>query len=106
MPRDISAGSGFFTEWLLGPSPAVVAIGEADGFSAQALSRALHQALRTGPRPITLDLSRVTFIDGTALGAITSAAASYPGQPLKVSGASPFTVRLFRLVGMEHLLAA
>ncbi len=103
---ETGAGNDFWTEWVHQPSPALVAVGEVDASSAPALSLALDRALRTGPRPVTLDLSRVTFMDAAALGVIAKAAASYPGQSLAVSGANPFTTRLFHIVGMERLLAA
>lgn len=106
MRTDTPMGDGLRTELHGGDHPAVVAIGEADGFSATVLARALDHALQAGPRPVTLDVSRVTFMDASALAVIASAAAAYPGRPVEVSGADAFTARLFHLVGMEHLLAA
>ena len=103
---DLRVGDGLRTELRIGDRPAVVAIGEADSFSTAVLARALDDALQIGPKPITLDVSRVTFMDGSALAVIATAAATHPGRPLEVRGADAFTTRLFHLVGMEHLLAA
>lgn len=107
----MAAGTGATCciEVVAGAAPAVVAAGEIDVASAPVLARALDQALDHGVRPVTIDLTGVQFIDASVLGVLAKAQAVYGAdgdQVVRVTGASFFVARVFRIAEMDHLLAA
>ena len=69
--------------------PAVIApVGELDLHSVGALASQLDEAVLADPRVI-LDLSAVTLVDSTALGAIMQAAHRFGGQGRTLSVVAP-----------------
>jgi len=85
----------------------VVASGEIDMDTAPCLRRALTAALRTRPRRVDLDLSRVSFCDCTALGVLLWAHGYAPrqGTELRIGPLSPPVARVLELTGTSGLLA-
>ncbi|MGY1683606.1 STAS domain-containing protein [Geodermatophilus sp. SYSU D01176] len=84
----------------------VTAAGELDRAVAHRLGDALDALALTGHRTWTVDAAGITFCDAEGLRVLAGAAALADdrGCTLRLVDASPFTVRLLRLVGMEELL--
>ena len=84
----------------------ITAAGEFDRAVAHRLGDALHALSVTGHRTWTVDAAGVTFCDAEGLRVLAAAAAHADsrGCTLRLVDASPFTVHLLRLVGMEQLL--
>jgi anti-sigma B factor antagonist len=55
---------------LLANGAAITLSGELDAFNAPELRRAFETVLRSEPELVVLDLTAVTFLDSTVLGAI------------------------------------
>jgi anti-sigma B factor antagonist len=70
--------------------PAVIApVGELDVHAARALAPQLHEAVEADYPQLILDLSAVTFVDSTALGAIIQAEHRFRGQGRTLSVVAP-----------------
>jgi anti-anti-sigma factor len=81
--------------------------GELD-LAAVGLEPLLLRVVESGPAAtIVLDMSDVGFIDAYSVGIIVSAwkAAKARGRVLRVDGLRGLPARLFRLVGLESVLA-
>jgi anti-sigma B factor antagonist len=89
----------------LEPGTTVVAVaGELDLASAPNLKWTLNDAITNGARRLVLDMSRVTFIDSTALGVLVGVQRNLkPGSRLGLSGAESDedVVNIFELTGLE-----
>lgn len=56
--------------------------------------------------PVVLDMSRVTFLDSSGLGAIVAAMKTLgPERPLELAGLTPTVRKVFRLTRMETIFA-
>ena len=87
---------------------AVLAVtGEVDMASAPELERQLTRALGAGPGGLVLDLSRVTFIDSTAMTALIHALERLHqrGGHAHVVATDPRLRALFEVAGMEKHFA-
>jgi len=84
----------------------VTAAGELDRAVAHRLGDALEALSLTRHRAWTVDAAGITFCDAEGLRVLVAAAALADdrGCRLRLVDTSPFTNRLLRLVGMEHLL--
>ena len=84
----------------------ITAAGELDRAVAHRLADALDALALTGHRTWTVDAAGITFCDAGGLRVLAGAAALADdrGCTLRLVDASPFTVRLLRLVGMAELL--
>ena len=82
----------------------LIAVGDARIDSAVAIR--FKDDMRTlteqGPDHIVLDLSRVTFVDSSGLGAIVASMKQLaPGKRLDLAGLTPDVAKVFRLTRME-----
>ena len=88
-------------------SPQLLLSGEIDLASADALRRAGIRAVDAlGPSDrLDIDLSGVTFIDSSGLGALVSIrnAADSAGREMSLLGASASVVRLLELTGLREV---
>ncbi len=84
----------------------LVAKGELDISAVPALDAALQQT-RSAGSDVTLDLSRITFIDICAARSVLRAAraASLAGQTLTIVSPSPPVGRVLELMGAEDFAA-
>lgn len=85
----------------------VLAAGELDAYVAPDLRQLLAEALALeGGRPVTLDLSRVDFLDSTALGAIVGGfrKADELGRPLTIVAPRGHARRIFALTQLDQVL--
>jgi anti-anti-sigma factor len=88
----------------------LIAGGEIDYMASPRLRERLIDSVRSGSRHVVLDLSAVTFIDSSAIGALVAAATS-----LRASGGGSVTVvcdegnervlRIFDIAGVASLIA-
>jgi anti-sigma B factor antagonist len=78
--------------------------GDLDLASAPSLKRALAELQATGSRHVVVDLSRVSFIDSTALGVLVGAQRSLdPGTKLAIACAEENVLRIFELTGLDAM---
>jgi anti-sigma B factor antagonist len=85
----------------------VTPAGELDLAAQCELIEAYHQAIALQAEPrIVVDLSRVTFMDSTALGTMVAAAKKVKarGGSLSVVGASDRIAELFHITGLETVV--
>jgi anti-sigma B factor antagonist len=76
--------------------------GELDLASAPKLKWALADVLDTGASQLVIDLSRVTFIDSTALGVMVGAHRSLrPGTRMAIVCSHPDVLNIFELTGLD-----
>jgi anti-anti-sigma factor len=77
--------------------------GEVDLVTAPQLWQALETILAEGERRIVLDFANLTFIDGSGLRVIAAAQtrSQAMGGELAVRSASPLTLKLFHITGLE-----
>lgn len=86
---------------------AVVTVwGEVDIATAPQLWRALETVLDEGQRRLVLDFANLRFIDASGLRVIAAAQerCRAAGGELAVRSASAFTLKLFRITGMDKTL--
>lgn len=81
--------------------PTVFLNGELDMATVPALEDAIGDAVANGG-PITLDLSQMTFIDSSGVGAILKASKA-PSACINLHGAQEATRKLFDLMGIGML---
>lgn len=78
--------------------------GELDMSTAPELSAALIRAGEGGPGSITLDLSGVTFLDSSAIGALIAAGQELgaSGQKLQIGPRSAIVSRVLEITGLTE----
>jgi len=103
-----SAPASFRCSQRCGDGAVVVSLaGELD-IAVKGLESLLLRVAESGPAPtIVLDMSELGFIDAYSVGVIVSAwkAAKARGRVLRVDGLQGEPARVFRLAGLEPLLA-
>ncbi len=78
--------------------------GDLDLASAPSLKWALADVLGAGARHVVLDLSRVTFIDSTALGVLVGAQRALPaGATLAIACDQENVLRIFEMTGLDGM---
>ncbi len=84
----------------------VEAIGEIDASSAPELQRDLLSVLADGRDRVLLDLSAVTYLDSSGVGAVVAAYAETRerGARLAVVGGDGHAAKRFRVMGLDALL--
>jgi anti-sigma B factor antagonist len=76
--------------------------GELDLSSAPNLKWALADTLGPGVKQIVVDLSRVTFIDSTALGVLVGVRRTLgPGGRIAIAGSDADVMNIFELTGLD-----
>lgn len=85
-------------------APVVAARGEVDVEAAPSLREALSELLQSG-RPVVVDLTDVSFLDSTGLGALVAArtAATERGVSLPLVCSQPRILKLFTITGLDDL---
>ncbi len=88
-----------------GRSVELVLFGELDSYTAPWFRARLDDALREHPH-LTVDFAAVEFMDSSGLGALISAVrgARASGGDLRVRGASPKIMKIFRITGADRVL--
>lgn len=75
-----------------------------DASAAIRFKDGMRALTNTGPAHAVLDLSRVTFVDSSGLGAIVAAKKQLkPGQRLDLAGLTPDVAKVFRLTRMDSV---
>lgn len=65
---------------------------------------AMREATENGPDQIVLDLSNVSFIDSSGLGAIVASKKQLPsGKTIDLAGLTPDVAKVFRLTRMDSV---
>lgn len=82
--------------------PTIFLDGELDMATVPALEDAIGDAVADGG-PITLDLSRMTFIDSGGVGAIVKASRALPSGCINLHGVQEATRKLFDIMGIGKL---
>jgi anti-sigma B factor antagonist len=88
-----------------GGTSVVAVSGEVDVHSAPALRDAITALLASGERSVVVDLSEVSFLDSTGLGALVSArtAAGTTGGSLPLVCTHERVLRLFTITGLDDV---
>ncbi|KJS42636.1 MAG: anti-anti-sigma factor [Roseovarius sp. BRH_c41] len=84
----------------------IITVGEAriDAAAAIRFKDAMRAATATGAGHVVLDLSNVTFVDSSGLGAIVAAMKQMGGaRRLDLAGLTPDVAKVFRLTRMESV---
>jgi anti-sigma B factor antagonist len=86
---------------------AVVVTGEVDLACAAELRAAIDEVSQAQPRLLVVDLTDVSFVDSSGLGAIAGGLRTQRrhGGELRVAGAAPHVRRVFEIAGLGQLLA-
>jgi anti-sigma B factor antagonist len=81
--------------------------GELDIATAATVRTALESACRDVTGEVIVDLTHVSFFDGTAIDVFARAAEGLheTGGRLTLSGLSPFQEKVLRICALDHLLA-
>lgn len=89
----------------LRPTVRLAAEGDLDVRSAPDLQREVSRALDSGPGDLELDLSEVTFLDSSALGALVGIKRTVEddGRALHIVGVSTKVMRVLQLTGLDVL---
>jgi anti-sigma B factor antagonist len=78
--------------------------GRIDAAAAIAFKDAMRAAVADGPARVVLDLSHVTFVDSSGLGAIVAAMKHLEaGRRLDLAGLTPDVAKVFRLTRMDTI---
>jgi anti-sigma B factor antagonist len=89
---------------LAGDTSLLSVEGDLDLASAPSLKWALADLQTAGSRHVVVDLSRVSFIDSTALGVLVGAQRSLdPGVRLAIACAEENVLRIFELTGLDGM---
>jgi anti-sigma B factor antagonist len=85
----------------------LVVVGELDLFGVPELKRRLAELIEHGIRRVVVDLSAVTFLDSTALGALLGGMRRLRarGGDLAVVNLNPSISQLLRVTGLDQILA-
>lgn len=83
----------------------LVAEGELDLASAPGLKWSMLEAVRTGCQELVLDLSKVDFMDSTALGVLVAVGRGLEGHRIALVGLQPDVRRLLAITGLEDSFA-
>jgi anti-sigma B factor antagonist len=107
-PKDASGAEGgklafAVTERSLDERTSVLNVeGELDLAAAPSLKWALADLVQAGATQLVVDLSRVTFIDSTALGVLVGAHRSLSaGSRLAIACRHPDVLNIFELTGLD-----
>ena len=88
-----------------GDAVVVALVGELDLYNAPALRQALLEAAARAPRRLVVDLSEVTFVDSTALGALVEARSKLrDGDGLALARPGLETRRALAISGLDRHL--
>ncbi len=83
----------------------VSAWGELDLYAAPALKEALRAAVASGAEVVVVDLTAVTFVDSTALGALVAASRQAgDATRMHIACTNPEIVRTFDVTGIDRVL--
>lgn len=91
------------------PGARIDASGEIDATTAPALRGDVYAAIDAKPGDvITVDLSKVEFLDSTGLGVLVGALkhARTNGGDLAISGAAPHVWKVFQITGLDKVFTA
>lgn len=88
-----------------GPGLILHVSGELDLATVPELRARLHRALSSGASGVVVDLSRVTFIDSTALAALVAARAKLGPDRLGIVVTTPFVELVLEASGLDRVLA-
>lgn len=87
------------------PSGTVIRLGgDLDLYNADAVRAALADAAAGNPGRVVVDLSRVTFLDSTALGVLLEARAALPPGALHLAAPQLEAMRALRVSGLDRHL--
>lgn len=106
-PRLSTRCTDFATDVLRdGARTRLTVSGDVDTYAAVRLEEAFSRSGAGPGRHLVVDLSGVTFIDSSGLGALTTSlrAAADTGAVVSLGGATPQVVKLFELTGLNHVL--
>ena len=75
-----------------------------DAAVAIEFKEAVRSATQTAASPVILDLSKVTFLDSSGLGAVVAVMKLLaPERALELAGLTPSVARVFRLTRMDSV---
>ena len=89
-----------------GSGPVIAAHGEVDASTARQLAAALESEITSAPgSTVTVDLSDVSFLDSTGLGALVSAkkAASATGGDVALRGVPTRIMRILEITSLTQV---
>jgi anti-sigma B factor antagonist len=91
-----------------GPRPVVALIGELDINSAPRFKEALATLHSAGATGFVLELSRMTFIDSTGLGAVVAVwnALGSPERGIRLAAPTSAVARAFAITGLAEVFPA
>jgi len=77
------------------------------GREADQLESLVHESLQQGRRKLVLDLSSLEYADSSGIGAIVSCLTEIKksGGELRVAGVNPRIQRLFKISGVDQIVA-
>ena len=78
--------------------------GELDLYNVGQVREALAAAAEDRPARVVVDLSRVTFLDSTALGVLVEARAALPEGALRLAAPQLETTRALKVSGLDRHL--
>jgi anti-sigma B factor antagonist len=90
----------------LNPTGLVIRVNEAriDAAVAIEFKEAVRAAVDAPGNPVILDLSQVTFLDSSGLGAVVAVLKLLgPERPLQLAGLTPSVAKVFRLTRMDSI---
>lgn len=74
-----------------------------DAASAIYLKDQFRQSTAESEGRVVMDLSEVTFMDSSGLGAMVSALKQLKGRKLEIAGLSPVVAKVFKLTRMDQV---
>jgi anti-sigma B factor antagonist len=91
---------------VAGTAAVIATDGELDMATAPALKRRLLEFLRGTDDGVGVDLTKVTFIDSTAVGVLVGTQRALPrGRRLALVCANPDVLRIFEITGLDGAFA-